>query len=464
MFLDFYKLQEQPFSDTPDPRYNYLGPSHRETLASLFYGIETGRGFVALIAQPGMGKTTLLFHLLELLRNSARTAFLFQTQCDSHELLRYLLADLGIQATEKDAPWMHEQLQKLLVSEAAAGRRLVLFIDEAQNLSESALETVRLISDFETPQSKLIQIVFSGQPQLADKLASPALIQLRQRVSILSRLDPFTPAETEAYIGHRLRVAGYKGGSLFTSEARAMIAALSGGIPRNVNNLCFGALTLGYSLGRKKIDNQLVQEAANDLQLKPLLSEECDSREPAPAPATAIAQDVPVHSDAASEKSGSGVSALYIPLVAAVVSVVWLCFLFVGKPGSEKGTDQAPVATKTVDASRSVHRNRRHQLRINGTQSIQALPFPVTEIARSPLALSPDWPRSVQPRTVSNAAVNDRAYDLSVSSAPTVSLESPLEGLFESPKGNPGDKNNKLQSPDRKEFQNAVNELRPNEP
>src|SRR5439155_16566230 len=151
-----------------------------------------------------------------------------------------------------------------------------------------------------------------------------------------------------------------------------------------------------------------------------------------------------VHSDAASEKSGSGVSALYIPLVAAVVSVVWLCFLFVGKPGSEKGADQAPGATKTIEASRSVHRNRRRQLRISGTQSIQELPLPATEMARSPLALSPDWPRSVQPRTVSKAAVNDRAYDLSVSSAATASLESPPEGQFESPQGNPGDKNNKL--------------------
>ena len=139
------------------------------------------------------------------------------------------------------------------------------------------LETVRLLSDFETPHSKLMQIVLAGQPQLADKLARPALAQLRQRISILSRLSPFTPAETDAYMNHRLQVAGYKGGHLFTPEARAMIAAWSEGVPRNINNLCFNALTLGYALGRKEIDCPLVQEAANDLEIKPFVSEQHDA-------------------------------------------------------------------------------------------------------------------------------------------------------------------------------------------
>lgn len=277
MFLEFYKLQEQPFSETPDPRYVYLSPTHREALASLFYGIQAGRGFLALIAEPGMGKTTLLFHLLGLLRNSARTAFLFQTQCDSRELFRYLLTDLGVDTGEKDLVWMHEQLKEILIGEARAGKHVVVFIDEAQNLGESVLETVRLLSDFETPRSKLVQIVLAGQPQLADKLARPTLAQLRQRVSILSRLEPFTPAETDAYINHRLQVAGYKGGHLFTPEARATVAAWSEGVPRKINNLCFNALTLGYALGRKEIDCPLVQEAANDLEMKPFVSEQHDA-------------------------------------------------------------------------------------------------------------------------------------------------------------------------------------------
>jgi TonB family protein len=273
MFLDFYKLREQPFSDTPDPRYVYLSLTHREAIASLAYGIEAGRGFLVLVAEPGMGKTTLLFHLLEWLRKSARTAFLFQTQCSSRALLRYLLADLGIDALGKELDWMHEQLKEVLISEAGVGRRLVIFIDEAQNLRESVLETVRLLSNFENSRSKLIQIILAGQPQLADTLARPAMAQLRQRVSILSRLSPFTLSETEAYINHRLSVAGSEGRQLFTPEARATIADWSRGIPRMINNLCFNALSLGYALGRKEIGCSLVQEAANDLEVNPSVSQ-----------------------------------------------------------------------------------------------------------------------------------------------------------------------------------------------
>src|SRR5438105_8537841 len=224
MFLDFYRIREQPFGETPDPRYLYLSSTHREAIASLVYGLDSGRGFLVLVAEPGMGKTTLVFHLLEWLRESARTVFLFQTQCGSHGLLCNVLADLGINAEGKGLSWMHERLKELLINEASVGKRLVVFIDEAQNLSESALETVRLLSDFENPRSKLIQIVLIGQPELADKLALPAMAQLRQRVSILARLGPFEASETESYINHRLSVAGSADQQLLTPEARPLIA------------------------------------------------------------------------------------------------------------------------------------------------------------------------------------------------------------------------------------------------
>jgi type II secretory pathway predicted ATPase ExeA len=270
MFLDFYQLKEQPFGVTPDPHYLYLGGSHREALASLFYGVKTGRGLLALIAPPGMGKTTLLFRLLEHLRRSARTAFLFQTQCDSCGLLRYLMGDLGIDTRGQDFVTMHEQLNELLLREASAGRRFVLVIDEAQNLDDSVLETARLLSDFETASKKLLQIVFAGQSQLAEKLERPELAQLRQRISILGRLEPFSAAEVNHYIDHRLRVAGYNAGGLFTPAALDRIAANSKGIPRNINNLCFNALSLGCALGRKQIDADIVRDAQADLDLSSL--------------------------------------------------------------------------------------------------------------------------------------------------------------------------------------------------
>src|SRR6266550_1919826 len=181
MFLDYYRLREQPFGVTPDPRFLYFSPAHREALASLFYGIDAGRGFLALIAEPGMGKTTLLFQLLKRLKGSVRSAFLFQTQCDSHELLRYLLDALGLDSRGQDLVQMHAQLNEFLYREAVAGRRVAIFIDEAQNLSDTVLETVRLLTDFEAADRKLLQIVLAGQPELGHRLMRPGLAQLLQR-------------------------------------------------------------------------------------------------------------------------------------------------------------------------------------------------------------------------------------------------------------------------------------------
>src|ERR1700716_360396 len=245
MFLNFYKLRDQPFGVTPDPRYLYFSPGHREALASLFYGIETGRGFLSLIAEPGMGKTTLLFQLLQRWKGYVHSAFLFQTQCDSRELIRYLLDDLGLQSSGEDIVRMHSELNDFLYRETKAGRRVVVFIDEAQNLSDSVLETVRLLSDFEAPDRKLLQIILAGQPELAQRLSRPGLAQLRQRIAIQSRLDALPASEVVRYVHHRLQVAGYEGPALFTPGALELVAERSLGIPRLINNLCFNALSLG---------------------------------------------------------------------------------------------------------------------------------------------------------------------------------------------------------------------------
>src|SRR5271154_4444394 len=184
MVLDYYKLREQPFGVTPDPRFLYMSSTHREALASLLYGITSGRGFMSLIAKPGMGKTTLLFQLLQKLEGTARTAFLFQTLCTPRDFLRGLLADLGVEDHDGDLVWMHSKLNEILVRQSRERKRFVVVIDEAQNFDDSVL----MLSNFETPSEKLMQIVLAGQPQLADKLASAKLVQLRQRVSILSSL------------------------------------------------------------------------------------------------------------------------------------------------------------------------------------------------------------------------------------------------------------------------------------
>ena len=265
MFLNFYKLREQPFGVTPDPRYLYFSPGHREALASLFYGIETGRGFLSLVAEPGMGKTTLLFQLLQRWKGYVHSAFLFQTQCNSRELVRYLLDDLGLKSDGEDIVRMHSELNDFLYRETKAGRRVVVFIDEAQNLSDGVLETVRLLSDFEAPDRKLLQIILAGQPELSERLFRPGLEQLRQRIAIQTRLHAFRPDEVVRYIHHRLRVAGYEGPELFSTEALGLIANRSRGIPRLINNLCFNALSLGCAMRKRQIDAGLAHEAVEEL-------------------------------------------------------------------------------------------------------------------------------------------------------------------------------------------------------
>src|SRR6266478_6447992 len=268
MLLKFYGLDEQPFGVTPDPRFLYFTAGHREALAALYYAIEERRGFSALVAKPGMGKTTLLFRLLESLQDSTRTAFLFQTGQDSREFLDSLVRDLGISAAANDLPSLHEALNEMLVQEMEANRRVVVVIDEAQNLSEEMLEAVRLLSNFETPAAIMIHIVLAGQPALADKLAGPALTQLRQRVGSVAQLQPLTLKETKEYVGHRLRAAGFKGPQLFTSNALESIAKISEGIPRNINSICFQSLSLGFVCQKRPIDSEVVREVARDLELK----------------------------------------------------------------------------------------------------------------------------------------------------------------------------------------------------
>jgi general secretion pathway protein A len=270
MFLQFYGLNEQPFGVTPDPRFLYLGPAQKEAFASLIYGIETGRGFIALIAPPGLGKTTMTLRLMERLRSSALTAFLFQTHSDSKEFLKNLLLDLDVEPAGQDLSDLQAQLHALLLKGSQTRRRLVLVIDEAQNLDESVLEMVRMLSNFETSQAKLLQIILVGQPALADKLARPHLAQLRQRISIITHFPLLRGDEVEKYIMHRLRVAGYKGGTLFAPGAVALIARYSRGVPRVINNLCFHALSLGYAKNWKKIDVITLREVIADLNLESL--------------------------------------------------------------------------------------------------------------------------------------------------------------------------------------------------
>jgi type II secretory pathway predicted ATPase ExeA/outer membrane protein OmpA-like peptidoglycan-associated protein len=272
LFIHF-GVRGNPFGVTPDPRFLYPTHTHREALASLITGIECGFGFQVLIAQPGMGKTSLLFNLLQRFRGVAYTAFLFQQHREPHELFQSVLHELGTNSEETSLRKLSDQLNQVLCRAAREGKRVILIVDEAQNLEFTLLEALRQLSNFETPDTKLLQIIMAGQPQLAEKLVTPQQEQLRQRISAVCRLSPLALDETQAYINYRLATAGYVGLNLFSEGAVRMVWNRSKGVPRNINTLCFSAMLLAFALQAKSIDESILKEAERDLDLKSALAD-----------------------------------------------------------------------------------------------------------------------------------------------------------------------------------------------
>jgi general secretion pathway protein A len=291
MFLQHYSLREQPFGVTPDPRFFYPSASHREALASLIYALESRLGFAALIAEPGMGKTTVLRTVVAEFREKADFAFLFDVHPACTDLLPAILADfelpMGSDPLERSA-----QLKRMLVTSASAGRLVFVLVDEAQNLTAQALESLRLLSNFETDSTKLLQIVVAGQPRLRELLSSPELRQLRQRIPMGLWIAPLSTSETASYIQHRLHVAGYTGAPFFTDDAVALIASQSRGVPREINALCFNALSLGYALRKRIIDSRLMEEVLCDMDWN--RHGESEKKPPAGAAFAAVAPTISV--------------------------------------------------------------------------------------------------------------------------------------------------------------------------
>jgi hypothetical protein len=201
--------------------------------------------------------------------------------------MRFLLAELGYEGNSTDLVQMHEEFNRRLLQEARTGKRLIVVIDEAQNLELEVLETLRLLSNFETSQAKLMHIILAGQPPLADKLASPGLAQLRQRLSIVHGLEPFPSWEIKSYVEHRLQVAGYRGEPLFDADAYEAMTEFTAGIPRNINNFCFNTLSLACALRKKTVDAEVVSEVKADLDIERLTS--------AGAPPEAILPEPPAY-------------------------------------------------------------------------------------------------------------------------------------------------------------------------
>lgn len=265
MYTAFYGLREKPFVLSPDPRFLYLAGSHREALAHLLYGIEQGEGFISVTGEVGTGKTTLCRTLLERLEGDLELAFLFNPSRTALELLQSICAEFGLPVEGLARRTLMQQLNYFLVEQKRIGRRVLLIIDEAQTLSESTLEQVRLLSNLETSRAKLIQILLLGQPELDRKLDERGLRQLRQRISVRWKLDPLGAQETRAYVRHRLSVAAGEPKDLFSDAALREVHRRTGGIPRLVNQLCDRALLAGYATRSAKVGPKLIRDAAKEI-------------------------------------------------------------------------------------------------------------------------------------------------------------------------------------------------------
>jgi len=269
LYQTHFGLREAPFNITPDPSFLYLSASHREGLAQLSYGIRARKGFVVLTGEVGTGKTTLIHALLNDLSGSAQTGLIFSTIVSPADLLRSVCEEFGLVEPKRPLKEIHDYLVTLnefLLESYRKGENCALIIDEAQNLSAEVLESIRLLSNFETSKDKLLQILLVGQPELAVRLNSPELRQLKQRVMLRHHLRALSLQECCEYVSNRLKVAGADR-TIFTPNALESVYSYSGGIPRIVNVLCDNALLTGYALGRKEIDTGIIREVAEDLNI-----------------------------------------------------------------------------------------------------------------------------------------------------------------------------------------------------
>lgn len=268
MYQSYYGLTELPFHITPDPKFLYLSPTHQEALQHLKYGVFEKKGFIVLIGEVGCGKTTLCRQFLDEVEQDARfdVALILNPSVNETQMLRAILTELGQVPLHHDQPDLLGQLNRALLQRIAAGREILLLIDEAQNLSFPVLEQIRLLSNLETDKHKLLQIVLMGQPELKDILARPELRQLRQRVLVHYELHPLSRGELAHYIQHRLTRAGSQGRPWFTPWALRAVHRYSQGIPRVINNLCDKAILAAFIRESDEVTYWDVRRAIKDLK------------------------------------------------------------------------------------------------------------------------------------------------------------------------------------------------------
>jgi general secretion pathway protein A len=269
MYKNFYKLQRNPFEITPDPSFLFPTARHNEALASLYYGVTAHRGFVVLTGEVGTGKTLILRTLLGLLqRRDVAFALIFNPSLSALEFMRYIARDFGLAVAGKAKDELIHGLNDFLLQRHQKGLTSLLVVDEAHHLSPEVLEEIRLLTNLETSQRKLLQIVLAGQPELDEKLDSHQLRQLKQRIALRCRLDALGLIEVAEYIGRRLQISGApESAKIFSTPAIQAVFRHSGGIPRLVNTICENALLAGYARQAATIPPEIINDIARELRL-----------------------------------------------------------------------------------------------------------------------------------------------------------------------------------------------------
>ncbi len=267
MYREFFGLKENPFSIAPDPHYFYLSEGHREALAHLIYGVNSEGGFILLTGEVGTGKTTVCRCLLEQLPGNADIAFILNPKLTVEELLATICDEFGIAYPENTTSnkVLVSRINEYLLDAHTKGRRAILIVEEAQNLSVELLEQIRLLTNLETSERKLLQIIMLGQPELREILARPELRQLSQRITARYHLGPLSKEEVPEYVNHRLTVAGLVRGRIFPAPTLRRLYRLTGGVPRLINVICDRALTGAYVEGKEEVDRKILVTAAREV-------------------------------------------------------------------------------------------------------------------------------------------------------------------------------------------------------
>ncbi len=282
MYKSFYNLQRNPFEITPDPSFLFPTTRHNEALASLYYGVTSHRGFVVLTGEVGTGKTLILRSLLGLLqRRDVAFALIFNPTLSPLEFMRYIAGDFGLPVAGKAKDELIHVLNSFLLQRHQKGLTTILVVDEAHHLSHEILEEIRLLTNLETSQQKLLQIVLAGQPELDLKLDSHDLRQLKQRIALRCHLDPLTSNETKEYMSRRLKIAGAVGANqIFSIPAVDAVFRHSRGIPRLINTICENALLAGYAKHASTVTSEIIDSVARDLRLGVTVVESKNSMPP----------------------------------------------------------------------------------------------------------------------------------------------------------------------------------------